>query len=300
MAKDQLSAPIDEKTFLARQHEAEKWFRQLRDRIRTVFEAIEDDYASRHPEEGSGGRFIETDWARGDGGGGGGVMSLMKGLVFEKIGVNISTVSGVFSDEFKGQIPATEKNPSFWASGISLVAHLRNPHVPAAHFNTRYLNTGGMGGKRWFGGGTDLTPLIPHEDDATDFHAALKQCCDAYDQDYYPRYQAWCDDYFTLKHRQEKRGVGGIFYDYLDDGNYEQEFAFTRDVGESFLAVYPKLVERRMQTPFTAEDRHFQLVKRGRYVEFNLLYDRGTVFGLNTGGNVEAILMSLPPEVRWP
>jgi coproporphyrinogen III oxidase len=224
----------------------------------------------------------------------------MKGQVFEKVGVNISTVTGTFDDAFCGQIPGTADNPTFWASGISLVAHMRNPYVPAVHMNTRYINTGGIKGKRWFGGGADLTPIIWNDQDVADFHTSMKTCCDAYQPNYYPDFSAWCDDYFTLKHRNEKRGAGGIFYDYLDQGDFDSEFAFTRDVGLAFADIYPALVRRRMEDTYTAEDREFQLVRRGRYVEFNLLYDRGTVFGLNTGGNVEAILMSLPPEVRWP
>ena len=298
MAKHDLSAPLDILEVEDRKAQASAWFVQLRDRICAVFEAIEDEYASAHQDIGPASRFERKNWSREDGGGG--VMSLMHGQVFEKVGVNISTVDGTFSEEFKGQIPGTQETPTFWASGISLVAHMRNPFVPAVHMNTRYLNTGGMSGKRWFGGGADLTPLIRNEDDVADFHAALKACCDAHNPDYYPNYKAWCDDYFHLKHRDEPRGAGGIFYDYLDEGDFDGEFAFTRDVGSAFCDIYPALVRRRMETPYTAENRHFQLVRRGRYVEFNLLYDRGTTFGLKTGGNVEAILMSMPPEVRWP
>ncbi len=298
MGKHDLSAPLDLAETEARQARASAWFKELRDQICAAFEAIEDDYVKAHPDLGAPGRFAQKAWRREDGGGG--VMSIMHGQVFEKVGVNISTVDGSFSDEFKGQIPGTQDTPTFWASGISLVAHMQNPFVPAVHMNTRYLNTGGNGGKRWFGGGADLTPIIRNEDDVTDFHAALKSCCDAHNPEYYPAYKAWCDDYFHLKHRDEPRGAGGIFYDYLDEGDFEAEFAFTRDVGIAFRDIYPALVRRRMETPFTEEDRHYQLVRRGRYVEFNLLYDRGTTFGLKTGGNVEAILMSMPPEVRWP
>ena len=298
MGKTDLSTPLDQHAMTQRRDDAERWFRNLRDRICAAFEAIEDDYCSAHPEGGAPGRFQQKKWNREEGGGG--VMSLMHGQVFEKVGVNISTVHGQFSPEFKGQIPGTSEDPSFWASGISLVAHMRNPFVPAVHMNTRYLNTGGEIGKRWFGGGADLTPIMPFEDDTADFHQTLEQACDAHHPDYYKDYKAWCDDYFYLKHRDEPRGAGGIFYDYLDAGDYEGEFAFTRDVGEAFLKIYPELVRRRMETPFTDADRHHQLVRRGRYVEFNLLYDRGTTFGLKTGGNVEAILMSMPPEVRWP
>ena len=296
MAKDTPSMPIDDGERRARQNLAEAWFRQLRDAIRAEFESIEDEYVAAHPNEGVAGRFGETAWRR-EGGDGGGVMSVMRGQVFEKVGVNISTVSGAFSPEFRGQIPGTDSDATFWASGISLVAHPCNPHVPAVHINTRYLNTHG---KRWFGGGADLTPIYPRDQDTDDFHACLKACCDAYQPHYYTEFSAWCDEYFTLKHRQEKRGVGGIFFDYLDAGDFANELAFTQDVGSAFLSIYPKLVRRNMDTPYTQDERAYQLIRRGRYVEFNLLYDRGTVFGLNTGGNVEAILMSLPPEVRWP
>ena len=296
--KNKPSQPINSDEWLVRQDRAREWFADLRDQICSAFESIEDDYVAAHPNLGPAGKFERKAWDRPEGGGG--VMSIMRGQVFEKVGVNISTVNGVFSDAFKGQIPGTENNPAFWASGISLVAHMRNPFVPAVHMNTRYLNTGGEEGKRWFGGGADLTPIMPNDEDSDDFHARLKSACDAHNADYYEEYKKWCDDYFWLQHREEPRGAGGIFYDYLDDGDFEGEFAFTRDVGLAFLDIYPELVRRRMETPFTEEDRNHQLVRRGRYVEFNLLYDRGTVFGLKTGGNVEAILMSMPPEVRWP
>ena len=292
------SAPISGQEWLARQEAASVWFTELRDRICSAFEAIEDDNAAARPGAGQAGRFERKEWDRPEGGGG--VMSVMRGTVFEKVGVNVSTVDGTFSETFRGQVPGTDKDPRFWASGISLVAHMRNPFVPAVHMNTRYLNTGGEKGKRWFGGGADLTPTMPFEEDTADFHASLKAACDAHDPSHYPDFKAWCDEYFHLEHRGEPRGAGGIFYDYLDRGDYGGEFAFTRDVGLAFLDIYPQLVRRRMETPFTGEDRHHQLVRRGRYVEFNLLYDRGTVFGLRTGGNVEAILMSMPPEVRWP
>ena len=299
MAKTDLSLPIDGDGKASRQKEARLWFKLLRDRICDAFELIEKDYAAVHPEAGSPGLFNRKLWDRPEGGGG--EISIMHGLVFEKVGVNISTVYGEFSPEFRGQMPGTTEDPSFWASGISLVAHMRNPFVPAVHMNTRYINAGGLEkGKRWFGGGADLTPIIPNDDDIKDFHHELEQACDRHNPNYYADYKAWCDEYFYLKHRDEPRGAGGIFYDYLDEGDYEGEFAFTRDVGEAFLNIYPQLVRRRMETAFTEEDRHFQLVRRGRYVEFNLLYDRGTMFGLKTGGNVEAILMSMPPEVRWP
>ena len=298
MGKADLSAPLTQNQINERRDDAEDWFRGLRDRICAAFEAIEDEYSAAHPEKGEAGRFQQKPWNREDGGGG--VMSIMHGQVFEKVGVNISTVHGQFSPEFRGQIPGTSDDPSFWASGISLVAHMRNPFVPAVHMNTRYINAGGETGKRWFGGGADLTPIMPFDDDINDFHQELETACGRYKPHYYQDFKAWCDEYFYLKHRDEPRGAGGIFYDYLDDGDYDGEFAFTRDVGEAFLTIYPQLVRRRMDTSFTEADRHHQLVRRGRYVEFNLLYDRGTTFGLKTGGNVEAILMSMPPEVRWP
>jgi coproporphyrinogen III oxidase len=276
-----------------RKAQAAEWFASLRDRICAAFEAIEDAYVAARPESGAAGRFARKTWGRE--GGGGGVIALMKGQVFEKVGVNISTVFGEFSPEFRGQIPGAAEDPRFWASGISLVAHLRSPLVPAVHLNTRHIVTT----KAWFGGGTDLTPMVPDDVDTADFHAALKAACDAHDVGYYPRFKAWCDEYFFLKHRNEMRGVGGIFFDYLES-DWVRDFAFTSAVGEAFLAVYPAIVRRHMLEPWTAEQRRHQLVRRGRYVEFNLLYDRGTLFGLKTGGNVEAILMSLPPEVAWP
>jgi len=298
MGKNDLSSSLGHDAIEQRRDDAAAWFVHLRDRICAAFEQIEEDYAKAHPDAGTAGKFERKTWNRPEGGGG--VMSIMHGLVFEKVGVNVSTVHGEFSPEFRGQIPGTDKDPSFWASGISLVAHLHNPFVPAVHMNTRYLNAGGVAGKRWFGGGADLTPIMPFDEDIADFHGELEAACDRHQPHYYADFKKWCDEYFYLKHRDEPRGAGGIFYDYLDDGDYDGEFGFTRAVGEAFLSIYPQLVRRRMQTPFTKEDRHHQLVRRGRYVEFNLLYDRGTMFGLKTGGNVEAILMSMPPEVRWP
>jgi coproporphyrinogen III oxidase len=274
---------------------ARTWFEQLRDRICTAFEEIER-------EAGSNAGFAYTPWTREEAGNddpGGGVQGLMKGKVFEKVGVNVSTVKGSFSKEFAAQVNGADAdNPGFTATGISLVAHMANPHVPAVHMNTRFLTTG----KAWFGGGADLNPPIPYDEDTDAFHAAFRAACMAHNPTYYERFKQWADDYFYIPHRGVHRGVGGIFYDHLEcdeAGAFDRNFAFTRDVGEAFLSVYPKLVRRRMDSDFTDADKQTQLEWRGRYAEFNLVYDRGTLFGLKTGGNIDAILMSLPPEARW-
>ena len=266
---------------------AEKWFSKLRDKICKEFEDIENSLSNKNS-------FKIKNWKRD--GGGGGKMSIMKGNIFEKVGVNISTVYGKFSENFRSNIPGAEDDGKFWASGISVVSHPKNPFVPAAHMNTRLIVTS----KTWFGGGGDITPMKPSKVMSREFHNDLKNSCNRHNENYYDEFKKWADEYFLIKHRNETRGDGGIFFDYINTGNWEKDFSFIRDIGETFLYSYSSIVQKTKNSPWNEKDREDQLIKRGRYAEFNLIYDRGTLFGLKTGGNIDAILMSLPPEVKWP
>ncbi|MBT7280196.1 MAG: oxygen-dependent coproporphyrinogen oxidase [Rhodobiaceae bacterium] len=290
---DESGEKVHQDLWNQRKKTASDWFLSLRNRLCESLESLE-------PE---GALFERKKWHRGDGTQdlGGGEMSMLHGIAFEKAGVHISTVHGEFSEDFRSQVAGAEEDPRFWASGISVIIHPTNPHAPTAHMNTRMVVTT----KGWFGGGGDLTPMLdlartPDHEDTRAFHAAYQEACDKHDASYYPRFKAECDAYFYLPHRQETRGTGGIFYDHLDSGDWDADFSFTQDVGLAFLQSYPKIAERRIHLPYDESHREEQLARRGRYVEFNLLYDRGTMFGLKTGGNVESILSSMPPMVKWP
>ena len=281
MSKTKYQATENQKT------NAEKWFSKLRDKICKEFEDIENSLSNKNS-------FKIKNWKRD--GGGGGKMSIMKGNIFEKVGVNISTVYGKFSENFRSNIPGAEDDGKFWASGISVVSHPKNPFVPAAHMNTRLIITS----KTWFGGGGDITPMKPSKVMSREFHNDLKNACNRHNKNYYDEFKKWADEYFLIKHRNETRGDGGIFFDYINTGNWEKDFSFIRDIGETFLNSYSSIIKKTKNSPWNEKDREDQLIKRGRYAEFNLIYDRGTLFGLKTGGNIDAILMSLPPEVKWP
>ena len=277
---------------------AKAWFEALQARICAALEQLEDEAPDAlYPDPP--GRFDMRPWTR-ETGVGGGTGGHLRGRLFEKAGVHTSSAIAKFSPEMAATMPGADKDPSYVSASISLIVHPRSPRVPTVHMNTRFLSTA----ESWFGGGADLTPMLdeqrrPDAPDAVQFHAALQAACDAHHPDWHAKYKAWCDEYFYLPHRGETRGVGGIFYDRHNTGDFEKDFAFTRDVGEAFLDVYPKIVRARMNEPWTEADRAEQLVRRGRYVEFNLLYDRGTMFGLKAGGNIETILSSMPPMVAW-
>tara|TARA_Y100001970_G_scaffold293743_1_gene442799 strand:- start:4502 stop:5341 length:840 start_codon:yes stop_codon:yes gene_type:complete len=272
---------------------ASKWFRDLRDKICERFEEIEKNYSGSMTKFDSG-KFQRKSWKRP--GGGGGEISILKGRVFEKVGVNYSKVYGELSPQFKNKIPGAEKDPTFWASGISIVAHMNSPLIPAAHMNTRYILTS----EHWFGGGIDLTPTFPEDNETSFFHKELQKICNSYNDKCYKKYSKWCDDYFFLPHRKEARGIGGIFFDQLNSGDWEKDFSFVKEVGIGFKDIFPKIINNKLNDNWTDDQKRKQLIKRGRYVEFNLIHDRGTKFGLETDGNTEAILMSLPPLASWP
>jgi coproporphyrinogen III oxidase len=273
------------------EQETSAWFQNLRNKFCHIFEALEVDYAKMHNL--TPGVFERKSWDRAQGGGG--EMSIMRGNLFEKVGVNISTVYGDLNEEFRNKIPGASEDPSFFATGISIVSHMASPLIPAAHFNTRYIHTT----SEWFGGGGDLTPIYPDQNEAELFHEAFRKTCDFHNPEYYPKFKKQCDEYFYLKHRKEQRGIGGIFFDYFNNNDFAKDFSYVQDVGLTFLDIYPKLIREKMGLSWTEEQKEYQMMRRGRYVEFNLLYDRGTQFGLMTDGNVEAILMSMPPIVSW-